>query len=152
MFKFLILFLFIVVPVPSLANSTIDQVAARDAAGTRYVTEYLSRLKNQKAAVFYSECYLRRGGKAGIVILLDKKEGLYIERSGDTTVANTADMIWEDGQWRTEVAQGGVYTITRANNLIKEILGYPFQFLSPGKLDLILISKPKNACVEKLPQ
>lgn len=152
MLGLLILFSFIVVPALSFADSTTDQVAVRDTAGTKYVAQYLSRLKNEKTAIFYSECYLKRGGKAGIFILVGKKEGLYIERSGDNTVANTADMTWEDGQWRTEVAQGGVYTITRANNLIKEIMGYPFQFLSPERLDLILMSKPKNACVEKLPQ
>ncbi|MBI3014626.1 MAG: hypothetical protein HYY65_06120 [Candidatus Tectomicrobia bacterium] len=153
MSKSLIFLAFILaIPVPSLAGSATDQVVARDAAGTKFVAEYLSRLKNERTAVFYGECSLKDGGKAGIVIPLGKKEGLYIERSSDKTVANTADLIWVDGQWQTEVAQGGVYTITRANNLIGEIMSYSFQFISPDKLDLIPTSKPKKACVERVPQ
>lgn len=153
MSKFLIfLTCLVVVPVFSLADLTTDQVVARDTAGTKFVAEYLSRLINEKTSVFYSECRLKHGGKAMIVIPLGKKEGLYIERSSDETVVNTADLIWADGQRLTEVAQGGVYTIARANNLIEEILGYSFQFISPDKLDIIPMSNPKNVCVEKLPQ
>lgn len=148
----LLVFMMVLAPIFSFADSATDQVALRDAAGTKFVEGYLIRLKNEKAAVFYSECYLKHGGKAGIIIPLGKKEGLYIEKSSDKTVANTADVVWADGQLRTEVAQGGVYTITRANNLIIEILGYSFQLITSDKLDLIRTSKPKKACVEKLPQ
>jgi len=116
------------------------------------VGEYLTRLKNEKTAVFYGECHLKRGGKAAIVIPVGKKEGLYIESDSDNTIANTADVTWVDGQWQTEVTQGGVYTITRANNLIVEILGYSFQVIMPDKLDAIRTSKPTKTCVEKLPR
>jgi hypothetical protein len=139
-------------PVFSFADSAAEKVAARDAAGTEFVAGYLSRLKNKRVGVFYAECRLKDGGKAGIVIPLGGKDGLYIERSVEMTVVNTADLIWEDGQWRTEVAQGGLYTITRANNLIQEILGYSFQFLPTNRIDLVRTSRPKNTCAEKLPQ
>ena len=134
------------------AGPAIGFPASGDPAATKFVGGYLSRLRGEKAAVFYSECYLKQGGKAGVVIPIGKREGMYIETDSDGTVANTADMAWIDGQWQTEVTQGGVYTITRANNLIGELLGYPFLVILPNWLDSIRTSRPTKACLEKLPQ
>ena len=142
----------VLLPVLCFAATTAEEGAARDTAGTMFVAGYLSRLKNGNSAIFYAECRLKHGGKAGIIIPLGKDAGMYIERRSDNTVANTADMTWGDGKWNIQVTQGGVYTITRATNLIEEILGYSFRLILPDKIDLIPTSEPKSICVEKLPE
>lgn len=132
------------VPTPS--------TAARDAGPTTFVKQYLARLEREKKAVFYVECHLRDGGKASIVIPLGEKEGVYIERSRYQTVVNTARVVWVNGRWQTDDAQGGIYTLTRLNNLVGELLGNSFQIILPSRLNEFVSNKPKKVCVEKLPQ
>ncbi len=111
----LLLILMILTPSLACAGSVNEQVASRDKAATEFYHQYLSRLANEHISVFYSECSLQEGGKAGIIIPIGKAEGLYAEITKYKTVSNTANLTFKEGKWNSEVAQGGLYTISRVN-------------------------------------
>jgi hypothetical protein len=147
----LLLIIMILTPSFVCAGSVNEQVASRDKAATEFYHQYLSRLANENISVFYSECSLQEGGKAGIIIPIGKAQGLYTEITKYKTVINTANLTFKEGKWNTEVAQGGVYTISRVNNLIEEILGKSFYIISSDNLSNIIDSIPERTCVDKEP-
>ena len=133
--KFYLIFIFLLMP--SLSQGSDDN----------YVREYLEELRSSRTAVFYSECQLKNG-KATLVLPVGEKKGLFIERT-NKSVVNSADVSLVNGKWAMEEALGGVYTITRVNNLVNELLSYPFRLLMPENLKQIATSRPTKICLEK---
>ena len=146
----LILSISVAIDVGALASETVSSLTDDDAA-SQFVGSYLANLRKNQSASFYSSCRLHDGGRASVIIPIGNREGLFIERS-DNTIVNTATISWADGSWRTEVAQGGIYTIARVNNLIMELLGGSFHVAKPGLLIGMVKVTPKNLCREKMPQ
>lgn len=109
-----------------------------------YVQDFITKLKSQKNAVFYSECKLTNG-KAVLVFPFAEKKGLYIEEFGNSIV-NTGDVFLLDGKWRVDELLGGVYSIKRANCIIEELLSLPFKILLSDNASSILSSIPSQTC------
>lgn len=122
-----------------------------DNAASQFVGSYLANLRKNQSASFYSSCRLHGGGMASVIIPIGSREGLFIERSG-RAIVNTATISWADGSWRTEVSQGGMFTITRVNNLIMELLGGSFQVAKPELLIETVKVTPRKFCKEKVSQ
>jgi hypothetical protein len=121
----------------------------RDTAPTEFVRQYLSQLQEAKIPVVYAECRLSAGGKVGVVFPMGKTEGLFFEMVRQGTVVNTARVVWTEGQWTTDDAHGGVYTVTRLNNLVGELLRSPFSLISPDRLNTTTAAHPKRACASR---
>ena len=146
----LILSIFIVCDVGASTSENVTSLTD-DNAASQFVASYIANLRKSQSASFYSSCRLHDSGMTSVIMPIGSSEGLFVEKSGGTIV-NTAAISWTDGRWRTEVAQGGIYTITRANNLIMELLGSSFHIAKPGLLIEMINAIPKSLCREKTPQ
>lgn len=117
-------------------------------SSTEYVGNYFATLQKERTAIFYTECVEIDGSMAGIVIPVGASAGVFLERTNDGLVANTATLTWVAGQWQTEIAQGGVYTISRVNSVIAELLHGSFEIILPEKLSQLTSAHPRQACKE----
>ena len=140
--------LLLIIPTFSQATSIAEMVQSRDKGPTTFTKNYLSKLQSENKPLFYSDCHLKDGGKAIVVMPLNSPTGLYIETTTYKTVVNAGHITWKGINWEANDIGGGVYTLNRITALIAELWKQPFYFLLPNKLDIILTSKSKNTCIE----
>ena len=119
---------------------------ARDLGPATFVNEYFEKLRQEKKSVFQSQCALRSGGIARLIFPIGQAGGIFI---GSGAAVNTATVIWRDGEWQTDDAMGGIYTLKRVNGIIQQLLSSPFRIIAADGLKGAETSaKSRPACRE----